>query len=108
MTAGPVLSFGSPEGAYTVNALDFESGDNPMMTDPHEEFTGHESDLRQLALVDRIIGLEAEVAHLKTITSTELVRQQLDAVRSSATWRVGRAVLAPLTLVKRVVNGRRL
>lgn len=78
-----------------------------MTTPPPDELTEYERDLRQLALVDRIIGLEAEVAHLKSITSAELIREQVEAIRSSATWRVGRVVIAPLTIVKRILRGRR-
>lgn len=62
--------------------------------------------LRELALIDRIFGLEARLAQVSTfLTPTrerveELegevarLRAQLDAVHMTANWRVGRLVLA--------------
>lgn len=80
------------------------------MTVPHDVNGEAEAvALRQLALVDRILGLEAEVANLRSVNVGAEVQAQLNQVRSSATWRVGSAVLAPVRLVKRVVSrgGRR-
>ena len=57
--------------------------------------------LRQMALVDRVIGLEAEVARLNAITPgangarDEIARLEgeLRAVYASRTWAVGSAIL---------------
>jgi hypothetical protein len=68
---------------------------------------------RVLELVDRILGLEARVAREATINSparsayeelereNEGLRQQLQVLHSTATWKVGRAVLSPLSAVRR-------
>jgi hypothetical protein len=62
---------------------------------------------RQLALVDRLIGLEAENAQLAVSTalapSEQLrVEQQIARMRASFEWRVGRVVTAPF----RALRGR--
>lgn len=65
--------------------------------------------LRQLALVDRVLGLEAEVARLKAITpgasgardEVERLQSELRAVYSSRTWRIGGIVLKPLRVFTR-------
>jgi hypothetical protein len=64
---------------------------------------------RQLALVDRIIGLEAQLAELaavSTLTPAEQLRSehQLQQVRSSLTWRVGTAALLPARLLRGVAR----
>jgi hypothetical protein len=67
-------------------------------------------DLRTLALVDRVIGLEAEVARLSSTTTAstgardEVARLEgeLRAVYGSRTWRVGTAVLRPARALRRV------
>jgi hypothetical protein len=56
---------------------------------------------RQLALVDRILGLEARLAErsvVTTLTPTEQLRteQQLAKLQASLAWRVGRAATAPM------------
>lgn len=64
--------------------------------------------LRQLALVDRIIGLEAEVARLSASSPVpssarnEITRmqQEVNAVYGSKTWRVGSIVLRPFRMLK--------
>ncbi len=62
-------------------------------------------EVRQLALVDRIIGLEAEVANLSaTYGLGKVTRDQIALVKSSTTWRVGRVVLSPLIFVSKLVN----
>jgi hypothetical protein len=66
-------------------------------------------DLRTLALVDRVIGLEAEVARLSSTTTAptgardEVARLEgeLRAVYGSRTWRVGTAVLRPVRALRR-------
>lgn len=64
----------------------------------------HQSDidreLRELALVDRILGLEAEVARLSLQAGLNDVR----VLHRSAEWRIGRLVLAPWTLFKRIIG----
>ncbi|WP_309615653.1 hypothetical protein [Salinibacterium sp.] len=60
--------------------------------------------IRQLALVDRIIGLQAEVANLRSMNLSREVRTQVDAVKSSTTWRIGRFVLAPVMFARRVIS----
>jgi len=61
---------------------------------------------RQLGLVDRVLGLEAQVAELSIdfdLTPSEKLRveQQLDQMRRSLGWRVGRVIAAPVTLARR-------
>lgn len=60
-------------------------------------------ELRQLALVDKILGLEAEVARLSAVAPFVSARDEIEkmhlrfnALYSSSTWRVGTAVLRPL------------
>lgn len=71
---------------------------------------------RELALVDRILGLEAQLANYAVrvtpgrrqfeMMEREIdgLRQQLAAVHSTRTWRAGRAVLAPLRIIRRIVR----
>ena len=64
---------------------------------------------RQLALVDRVIGLEARVAELgavTTLTPTEQLRaeQQLSRLRDSPAWRIGRAATLPARAARRVAG----
>lgn len=66
------------------------------------------SALRQLALVDKVLGLEAEVARLSTRETAPDARQQieslthqLESVHLSMTWRVGRTILAPVQFFRR-------
>lgn len=61
-------------------------------------------DARQLQLVDRILGLQAEVAHLRAKNGTEEAREQLAQIHASATWRVGRAVLTPFFVFRRAIG----
>lgn len=62
-----------------------------------------ECDLRQLALVDRIIGLEAQLAYLKSAQAKSGLGNT-DMMTSSMTWRAGRLVMAPLRLGKKVMR----
>lgn len=57
-----------------------------------------ERTLRELALVDRVIGLEAEVARLNIQAGINDVR----VLQSSKQWRVGRIVLAPFSAFTRL------
>lgn len=57
-------------------------------------------DLRELALIDRIIGLEAEVARL----SIEAGVKDIRILHKSRPWRVGRIVLAPLVLFRKLIR----
>lgn len=59
-----------------------------------------DAEARQLALVDRIIGLEAELANIK-IGEPNALRFDIEALKASATWRVGRVVLAPARFARR-------
>lgn len=61
---------------------------------------------RQLALINRILGLEAQVAELSIAfdlapSQTLRAEQQIDRMRSSLGWRVGRVISAPVLLAKR-------
>lgn len=61
---------------------------------------------RQLALVDRILGLEAQVAELSIafdLAPSETLRaeQQIDRMRASLGWRVGRVISAPALVARR-------
>ena len=67
--------------------------------------------LRQLALVDRVLGLEAEVARLSILAPDssgprghDFVERELQTVYGSTTWRVGRAVLAPARAVRALLR----
>ena len=84
-------------------------------------WTGEESTLpdgelaareRQLALVDRVFGLEAQVAELSaenSLTPSERLRteQRLIAMQSSLAWRLGRAATAPIRVAQRFVSRAR-
>jgi hypothetical protein len=61
---------------------------------------------RQLGLVDRVLGLEAQLAELSidsALTPSEQLRveQQLDQMRRSLGWRIGRIITAPITVARR-------
>lgn len=67
-----------------------------------------DAQLRQLALVDRVLGLEAEVARLRTVSpnangardEVERLQSELRAVYASRTWKLGSAMI-------RVIKPRR-
>lgn len=59
-----------------------------------------QNDLRQLALVDKIIGLEAEIARI-TINQEQI---SLEKYRSSLEWRIGYGLLLPLRKIKRIFS----
>ena len=61
---------------------------------------------RQLALVDRIIGLEAALAQASATSTLSpvdhlTVEFELARVKSSRAWRVGRLVVAPVAIAGR-------
>jgi hypothetical protein len=66
------------------------------------------SELRQLALVDRVLGLEAEVARLSISgpaaggqrAEIERLQGELSALYASRTWRIGSVALSPLRAVR--------
>ncbi|TFC01211.1 hypothetical protein [Cryobacterium mannosilyticum] len=79
---------------------------------PEAEVSGQERLIsleRQLALIDRVIGLEAQVAELaiadSLTPSAELAAQrQLALMRQSSAWRMGRLVTAPIRVAQRIVR----
>lgn len=58
--------------------------------------------LRELALIDRIIGLEAEVARL----SIDSTLKDLRILHKSRAWRFGHAILSPLSKMKQRMFNR--
>ncbi len=78
-------------------------------TGPEDPAAGVASFERQLALVDRILGLESQVARLSATSSLDpseqlLVERELARLRSTMTWRTGRIVSAPLRAVLRITR----
>jgi hypothetical protein len=69
-----------------------------MASETNRQGTDIERDLRELALIDRIIGLEAEVARL----SIEAGVKDIRILQKSRPWRVGRIVLMPVVLVRKI------
>lgn len=69
-----------------------------MASETNPQSTDIERDLRELALIDRIIGLEAEVARL----SIEAGVKDIRILQKSRPWRVGRVVLMPVVLVRKI------
>jgi hypothetical protein len=56
--------------------------------------------MRELALIDRIIGLEAEVARL----SIEGGIKDIRILHKSRAWRVGRIVLMPVVVLRHILK----
>ena len=56
--------------------------------------------MRELALVDRVIGLEAEVARL----SIEGGIKDIRILHKSRAWRVGRIVLMPVVVIRHILK----
>lgn len=71
-----------------------------MASENNRQSTDIERDLRELALIDRIIGLEAEVARL----SIEAGVKDIRILQKSRPWRVGRIVLMPVVLVRKIFS----
>ncbi|MEQ1735014.1 MAG: hypothetical protein ABL886_01125 [Rhodoglobus sp.] len=66
-------------------------------------------DLRELELVDRVMGLEAENARLAALFVKPVgprfgYHRMLDDVWSSRTWRAGRVVLAPVRAARAIAK----
>lgn len=70
---------------------------------PNRSHDHVECDLRQLALVDRVIGLEGQLAYLKSAQANS-GPGDAHLLRSSMTWRVGSMVLAPFRLAKKMLR----
>lgn len=85
-----------------------------LTTDHEEDPTNEEIErsLRQLALVDRVIGLEAEVARLSislpgssgTRDHVARLEGELRAVYASRTWRLGSSLLRPVRALRALVR----
>lgn len=71
-----------------------------MASETNRQSADIERDLRELALIDRIIGLEAEVARL----SIEAGVKDIRILQKSRPWRVGRIVLMPVVLVRKIFS----
>lgn len=71
-----------------------------MASETNRQSADIERDLRELALIDRIIGLEAEVARL----SIEAGVKDIRILHKSRPWRVGRIVLMPVVLVRKIFS----
>jgi hypothetical protein len=71
-----------------------------MASETNRQSTDIERDLRELALIDRIIGLEAEVARLSIDAGVKDIR----ILQKSRPWRVGRIVLMPVVLVRKIFS----
>lgn len=71
-----------------------------MASETNPQSADIERDLRELALIDRIIGLEAEVARL----SIEAGVKDIRILQKSRPWRVGRIVLMPVVLVRKIFS----
>ena len=75
--------------------------------DVDDKDPGFESYQRQLALVDEVLGLRAALAQEAVRNSPsrqrlEEVEHEIRALRASSSWRVGRLVLLPVRLVRRL------
>lgn len=71
-----------------------------MASETNRQSADIERDLRELALIDRIIGLEAEVARLSIDAGVKDIR----ILQKSRPWRVGRIVLMPVVLVRKIFS----
>jgi len=64
---------------------------------------------RELALVDQILGLRAALAQESVRNSptrqrVEQLEYEINALRSSSSWRVGRLLLLPVRVVRRLTG----
>ncbi len=67
---------------------------------------------RELALVDQILGLRAALAQESVRNSpprqrVEQLEAEILALRRSVTWRVGKLVMSPMRVARRVLGGSR-
>lgn len=76
-------------------------------TSPAESSANRASDdfERQLSLVDRVLGLEAQLAELSIVFDlipSEKLRaeQQINRMRSSLGWRIGKVIAAPAVMAR--------
>jgi hypothetical protein len=57
------------------------------------------AELRVLGLVDRVLGLEAEIAYLKSSPNKDLW-----LVHQSITWKVGAFITAPARSIRKLIR----
>ncbi|MBB5642168.1 hypothetical protein [Cryobacterium roopkundense] len=76
------------------------------MTIPTPEESDLARDARQLALVDRVIGLQAEVANLNVIYPNRInsLEAELRALLASRTWKAGLATVSPMLFARKVLR----
>ncbi|TFD70094.1 hypothetical protein [Cryobacterium sp. Hb1] len=76
------------------------------MTIPTPDESDLARDARQLALVDRVIGLQAEVANLNVTYPNRInaLEAELRALLTSRTWKTGRAAVSPLLFARKVLR----
>lgn len=55
---------------------------------------------RELALIDKVIGLEAENANLKILAELNDIR----ILHDSRAWKLGMVLLRPLAAIKRIIK----
>ena len=77
------------------------------MSRASEQETDFESYQRQLALIDENIGLRASLAQEAVRNSPSRLRleqleQEIRELRGSMTWRVGRLVMTPARVIRRL------
>lgn len=58
------------------------------------------SQIRELELIDRILGLEAEVARL----SIEAGIKDIRILKNSRAWKAGRFVLLPVVALRKIIK----
>lgn len=59
-----------------------------------------DAQLRTLALIDRVLGLEAEIAHLKYDRGQGLASD----LQNTFTWKVGRIVTFPVRWMRKLIR----
>ncbi|MES2092839.1 MAG: hypothetical protein V4531_03375 [Actinomycetota bacterium] len=79
------------------------------MLDSHQRDESFEQYQRELALVDQILGLRAALAQeaVRNSPSRQRVEQleyEINALRRSSTWRIGRLVLLPVRVARRLTG----
>ena len=66
----------------------------------HKPQTEIDRELRELALTDRIIGLEAEVARLNVQAGLNDKR----VLYGSREWKIGKTLLAPIVFARKLIG----